>query len=174
MAHEIQTTKRWDVNGASDTGEQGIANIGEPSEAVTEVGRPKELKKGLPIKRVPSDDCLLYPNKTYEVGEDGAPRELKDRGEGVVVHEGEWVEIVPMASMLQYLGLEEDSNEALDLVCEGMSKRLVRWNWTDIVGDEYPQPFRNPAALRALEDDELSYLILLFRSGETEAQAKND
>ena len=167
---ELQTNKSWD-------GTKDVERFDAPkdvSETVLDDGRPPELKAGMPIKRVPSDDCLLYPNKTYTAGENGGPRTLEGRGEGVVVHEGEWIEIVPMAQMLQYLGLEQEDNESFLLVCEGMSKRLVRWKWTDMVGEPYPQPFRNPAALRALEDDELTYLIGLFRSGEAESQVKKD
>ncbi|MCH9011287.1 MAG: hypothetical protein IIC21_11730 [Chloroflexi bacterium] len=146
----------------------------EASETTTDDdGRPPELKKGLPIKRVPSDDCLLYPKKMFETDEGGVPAQLKERGEGIAVHVGEWVEIVPMASMFQYLRLEKGSDLAFDAVCENLSKKIVRWNWTDILGDPYPQPFRNPAVLRTLEDDELVYLIKLLQTGETEGERKN-
>ena len=145
----------------------------EASETATDDGRPKELKKGLPIKRVPSDDCLIYPKKMFATDEAGVPTELKERGEGVAVHVGEWVEIVPMASMFQYLRLEKVSDLAFDAVCENLSKKIVRWTWTDIVGQPYPQPFRNPDVLRTLEDDELLWLITLAQTGETESEIKN-
>ena len=160
------------------------AETSEPPEAseTTDDGRPKELKKGLPIKRVPSDDCLLYPNQQFETDTDGNAIGLKDRGEGVAVHVDEWVEFVPMASMFQYMGLGQvtsdkkelaERDQALLTVCKGLSKKLVHWNWTDILGDPYPQPFRNPAVLRMLEDDELVYLIKLLQTGETEGERKN-
>ncbi len=154
----------------------------ERVEEPADTDRPPELKKGIPIIRAPSDDCLLYPNKRFELDENGVPTGLQDRGEGIAVHEGEWVEFVPMASMLQYLGLgtvvgnkkEMDERDAsFDVVCEGLSKKIIRWNWTDIVGEPYPQPFKNPAVLRSLEDDELVHLIQLLQSDETEGQRKN-
>ena len=166
-AMETKTNEAWDR-------EADVERFSVPeTETVVDDGRPKELKAGIPIKRIPSDDCLLYPKMMFKTGEDGVPIELKERGEGIAVHKGEWVDIVPMAAMFQYLSLGKGSDLAFDSVCEGLSKKIVRWNWTDIVGEPYPQPFRQPEVLRSLEDDELVYLLRLLQTDESEDQRKN-
>lgn len=166
---DLKTNEAWDVE-SRDV---------EYSTEITVNGIPVNKAK-VPTRRAASDDCLVYVDKKRIEHPDGTVEIVN--GEGTPFHVDEWVEFIPMLSMLQYLELgkiaDEDTDvtakdKGLDAICENLAKKLVDWNWTDVWGDSYPKPFRNPAAIRALEDDELMYLIALLQGGETETARKN-
>lgn len=172
---ELKTNAAWDAEDQERFGGTDVEYVSEVIPVDADVRKPK-----IPTRRAASDDCLVYPDKKRIEKSDGTVEIIQ--GEGVAFHIGEWVEFLPLLSMLQYLELgkiaDEDAdvtekNKGLDAICESLSKKIVDWNWTDVWGDLYPKPFRNPAAIRALEDDELMYLISLLSSGETEAERGN-
>lgn len=129
--------------------------------------------------RVPSDDCLV------EVA-----------GEQFAVHEGEWVEVLPIMKArdmqaLNALGsvgdrmavAQGDPTEALQIseildsafadVAELLAERVRAWSWTDMDGVPLPQPKGDPEVITQLTTDEMFYLVGLVR-GDGLAQRKKD
>lgn len=118
------------------------------------------------VTRVPSDTCVVTIN-----------------GEVYHPHEGEWIDVIPAPQTvaerqamvrLQIAGKklraasgDEDEQEQVDAFLEGdfgmalriAAKRIVAWNWTDMRGEQLPQPDGNAAVLRELSDEELGWLI---------------
>ena len=89
----------------------------------------------IPPKRVPSDDCLVYVGRVIEGDK------ITNQGKGYAVHEGEWVETLPVATVAEAIAISRMLNvtikqvnkiaEGLDQICEGLAKRIIGWNWTD-------------------------------------------
>ena len=61
---------------------------------------------------------------------------------------------------------------ALQGLARGLAPRIVRWNWTDWLGNPMPQPDGTVGPLLALETEELYWLLSAVK-GETTGQAKN-
>ncbi len=139
-------------------------------------------KSKIPAVRVESDGCAIMQGRVIQDGVVTHP------GTPIYVHKGEWVEIVPVQSMREFLALSslvgatregQSQGERLagfsvplaDL-CDVLSKRVLEWNWTDLVGDSMPQPYKNSQAIQMLSNDELLWLITAAQ-GETGEQRKN-
>lgn len=135
----------------------------------------------IPPRRVDSSDCLVYVGRAIQDGK------VISEGTPYKVHEGEWVEVLPVVTMQDYLSvtalLSIDSTgspgeqlasmgKALDKVCQPLSKRLTAWNWTDMQGKALPPPHDNPDILKSLTTDELAWLLLTVR-GESPGERKN-
>ncbi len=129
----------------------------------------------IPSKRVPSDDCLVRVGRKIE-GE-----KIEEEGIAYNVHEGEWIEVIPVGSLRQYFALSrlataggdaQKLEASLDEICEQVAERVTGWNWTDMGGNPLPQPYKSPDAIKALTEDELLYLITAVQ-GETPGQRKN-
>ena len=138
-------------------------------------------------KRFPSDDCLLYPDRT--ISEDG---NVVENGEGVPIHVGEWVEIVTVQSMRELISLgriaEQVTGDTIDPeqvaarltaagssfneLCVALSERVTAWSWTDNEGVPLPQPYRQPEVLANLSNDELMYLVQASRGETPDARKK--
>ena len=135
----------------------------------------------IPPRRVDSSDCVVYVGRVVKDGK------ITEPGTPYKVHEGEWVEVLPVPTMQDYLvvgslfGTDGNASpteqlvamgKALDNVCLQLSTRLTAWNWTDMQGLPLPQPHGNPAVLKSLTNDELVWLLLAAR-GESPAERKN-
>jgi len=123
----------------------------------------EELKSKIPLKTVPSDDCVVRIGRVIEGGK------IVDQGQEIHIHENEWVKIQPIVNLRQFIALNKitqsalgNSNnleEGLNELCDQLSKRVVEWNWTDNEFNPLPQPHNNPSVLYDLTEDELIYLV---------------
>ena len=135
----------------------------------------------IPPRRVDASDCVVYVGRVVKDGK------ITEPGTPYRVHEGEWVEVLPVLTMRDYLtvggllNLGGNANpadqmarlgKALDDMCEQLSRRLTDWSWTDMAGKALPQPHGNPEVLKSLADDELVWLLLAAR-GESPGERKN-
>ena len=134
------------------------------------------MKPKLPVVRIPSDDCMVYVGRKVEEGK------VTREGTPYAVHKGEWVEVMPVVSMEQYLALSalasltavehEKIGLAFESLCKELASRIITWNWTDMMGEPLPSPYGRPEVLRALSNDEWMWLVLAVQ-GETPAQRGN-
>ena len=83
--------------------------------------------------RIASDGCKVVQGRVVA---DGV---IKIEGTPVAMHEGEWVEIVPVMTLREMLSLQRlqksiKENESKDFtaLCVELSKRVTAWNWTEI------------------------------------------
>lgn len=139
-------------------------------------------KSKIPAVRVASDDCAIMQGRVIRDGVIIHP------GDPVYVHQGEWVEIIPVQSMREFLALTgligivpgEQSQAAkiaqlrtpLMELCDVLARRVLAWNWTDLMGEPLPQPYGKPDVIQMLSDDEMLWLVTAAQ-GETGAQRKN-
>ncbi len=120
----------------------------------------------LPVRRIPADDCVVTVN-----------------GEKCRIHEGEWVEVVPVATIGQTLEMsgiklagmnsEEQIRGAIETICGQLAKRILGWNLTDVMGEPIPNPHGKPEVLQALTTEELFWLVAQVQRGETPEARKN-
>ena len=121
----------------------------------------------IPPKRCPSDTCRVF------IGE-----------AAYAVHEGEWVDIIPALSIEEVILLSsmegvaqspdpQAAQRAFEGFCQHLSRRLVAWNWTDLVGQPLPPPFGAPEVLARLTADELLWLVQASRHQEEDRERKN-
>ncbi len=127
----------------------------------------------IPARRVSSDDCAVHVGRKIE------GKKITDPGIEYKVHEGEWVDVIPMAAVRQYLairdlqsGKEAQMEGGLDKLCIQLAERVTAWNWKDNEGAALPQPYHNPAVLQQLTEDELLWLFTAVL-GETLGERKN-
>jgi len=131
----------------------------------------------IPLRKVPSDDCVIYVGREIDV-EKGT---ITSQGTPYHIHKGEWVKVVPLLSVRDYLawnklrgafaGDSEQMEVALDELCVGLSSKIVEWNWTDMTGEPLPQPYKNPDVIKGLNEMELIWLSTALV--ETGGQRKN-
>ena len=150
------------------------------------------MKPKIPPKRVPSDDCIVHVDRVTEGDK------VVEPGQPYAVHKGEWVEVFPIGSIRQYLGLsamlessrvlqdkdvdddtkvkELDKLEAsLDIMCEDIANRIANWNWTDLMGNPLPNPYGKPEVIKSrLSMEEIAWLRLIIQGRETPTERKND
>ena len=133
----------------------------------------------IPPKRVPSDDCAVYVGR--KVSTKGI---ITTKGEPYYVHEGEWVEVVPVITIQDSIVLdrllraarEGDETQAesnLLSLCDLIAEKVLAWNWTDLSGKKMPKPHGNPEVIKLLTADELAYLQLIL-AGEAPGERKNE
>lgn len=122
--------------------------------------------------------------------------ETKIGGQAYRLHEGEWVEIIPIRSAretrellelrrlkvkLDAVAGEKDAyNRTLEIldrtyeqVCHTLSERVVAWNWTDKLGRPLPQPAGDPEVLLSLSESEIAYLVGLAQEERPADQGKD-
>ena len=137
----------------------------------------KSKKMKIPATKVLSDECFI---STGQVIEDG---EIIDAGIPYYVHQGEWVEVMPVLTVkevMQLSRLQNGSNnpealgDNLTALCVELSHRLVAWNWTDLMGEPMEQPFNRPDVLEGLSSDELMWLVSATSGSETADARKKD
>jgi len=131
----------------------------------------------IPTRKVKSDDCVIHIGREVDV----KTQEITSEGEAYYVHKGEWVEIIPLFSVRQYIawnklrnsltGNEDAMERALDSLCKELSNKVVKWNWTDNEGNKLPQPYKKPEIIMDLNEEELIWLSTALV--ETQGQRKN-
>ena len=134
-------------------------------------------KSKLPTIQIPSDDCIVSIGQVVEDGE------IKDEGTPYYVHEGEWIEVIPVMTVREVLqlsklqaGMSGDNNigDNLGMLCVELSKRIMAWNWTDMMGEPLAQPYKNPEVLEEVTSEELLWLVSATSQTETPAARKKD
>jgi len=137
----------------------------------------KSKKMKIPATKVLSDECFI---STGQVIEDG---EIIDAGIPYYVHQGEWVEVMPVLTVkevMQLSRLQNGSNDPaalgdnLTMLCTELSHRLIAWNWTDLMGEPMEQPFNRPDVLESLSSDELMWLVSATSGSEAADARKKD
>ena len=137
--------------------------------------KPKKMK--IPATKVLSDDCAIT---TGQVIEDG---ETIDAGVQHFVHQGEWVEVMPVLTVkevMQLSRLQNGSNdpaalgENLTVLCVELAHRIIEWNWTDLMGQPLDQPYNRPEILEGLSADELMWLVNATSGKESADERKKD
>lgn len=139
----------------------------------------------IPGKRVPSDDCVVHVGQVIRDGK------IAEQGQPYPVHEGEWVEVLPIATVREamavaalqgFAGKKPDemmngamgsAASALSGLCEALSERILAWNWTDNTGEPLPSPYHKPDVIKGLSNDEVAWLVATAYSGESPGQRKN-
>ena len=120
------------------------------------------MKPKIPTVKVPSDECAISIGQIIEDGE------ITEAGTPHYVHIGEWVEIMPVMAVKEVMqlsrlqrGSDDPSGlgESLSQLCKELSKRIIAWNWTDLVGQPMEQPYNRPDVLEELASDELLWLV---------------
>ena len=142
----------------------------------------------VPVQRIQSDDCLVYVGRVIGEGS------IIEEGTPFPVHKGEWVEVLRLGAIRQYLALmhmiqgaaaaskdlseaeridaTKDLEQSLDELCHEIAGRIVNWNWTDMQGSPLPIPYRNDKVIKDLTEDELIWLTQAVQ-GEGSGQRKN-
>ena len=125
----------------------------------------------IPPQRIKSDECAVH------VGREIVDGKITNQGTPYYVHKGEWVEILPIATLQETLAImaltqgKADSlksfTDPLSALCVELSKRVTAWNWTDMAGQPMPPPYLKPDVFRGLHTDELLWLM-------TAAQGESD
>jgi len=135
------------------------------------------MKPKIPTQKIKSDGCAVNIGQVIEDGE------ITDPGVPHYVHKGEWVEILPVMTVrevtqLSNLQVASDTpgslGQSMTALCTELSKRIIAWNWTDMMGDEIDQPYKNPTVLEGLTSEELMWLINASSGGETADDRKKD
>ena len=120
------------------------------------------MKPKIPTIKISSDGCAINVGQVIEDGEVTSP------GVPHYVHIGEWVEIMPVMAVrevMQLSRLQRSSDDTgglgdnLSRLCEELSKRLIQWNWTDLMGEPMEQPYSRPDVIEELSSDELLWLV---------------
>lgn len=130
------------------------------------------MKPKIAPLRIAADDCKVWLGRVIR---DGA---VVDPGTSYPIHEGEWVELMPVQTVRELLALERlrlttDAADSLQELCQELSHRILAWNWTDLTGEPMPAPHGNPAAIEALTPDELLWLLSQLHGGENQEIRKN-
>ena len=116
----------------------------------------------IPPTRILSDDCVIT------VGE------VKYN-----VHKNEWVDVIPIVSVGQYIAISDIQNsindpkrmeQGFENLCSEIAHRLVAWNWTDLDDEPYPAPTKE--IIKSISNEEVLWLLNAIM-GETPGQRKN-
>lgn len=139
-----------------------------------------QVRWKIPPQWIASDDCVVHVGRRIERGE------IVDEGTPYNIHTGEGIKVVPVSSIRAMFGLDfgdagdELKGEALtkrlraitasfEAICETLAKRVTWWDWTDLTGEPYSQPYGCPEVLKDLHVDEIMYLVgALAREGTAE------
>jgi len=133
------------------------------------------MKPKIPTVKVPSDECFL---SIGQVIEDGV---VVDPGIPHYVHKGEWVEILPVMTVKEVMQIsrlqnasEEGNNlgENLTQLCAELSRRVIAWNWTGLMGETLEQPYQRPDVLEGLSSEELMWLMTASGTQESSDERK--
>ena len=130
----------------------------------------------IPPKRIPSDECMVT------VGREISDGKITAEGMAYKMHEGEWVDILPVRTLREMTRLVDlrssKGNDillshALKETCEELAKRVMDWNWTDVMGQPLPQPYGHPEIIEGLYSDEIIWLLTQLSGAETTGERKN-
>lgn len=96
------------------------------------------------------------------------------REEILYLHEGEWVEVLPLPDYQMLIALRRiaasGDEDAYGELVDRLARRVTAWSFTDVDGEPLPQPWRNPAAIRDLGASEQMWLISVLEGGGEEAR----
>ena len=135
------------------------------------------MKPKIPAVKVKSDECSISVGQVIEDGE------ITNPGTPYFVHQGEWVEILPVITVAEVMNISRLQNAASDTtsldqnlsdLCKELSKRVIAWNWTDLMGERMEQPFQRPDVLEQLASEELMWLMSAASSQESADERKKD
>ena len=135
------------------------------------------MKPKIPAVKVKSDECSISIGQVIEDGE------ITNPGTPYFVHQGEWVEILPVITVAEVMNISRLQNAAsgitsldqnLSDLCKELSKRIIAWNWTDLMGEKMEQPYNRPDVLERLASEELMWLMTASSSQESADERKKD
>ena len=135
------------------------------------------MKPKLPTKMVMSDECAISIGQVIEDGE------ITNPGTPYYVHEGECVELLPVITVSEVMQISRLQNAGADTtalgdslaeLCKELSKRIVSWDWTNLMGEPMEQPYNRPDVLEALTSEELMWLMSAAGAGEPADARKKD
>ena len=135
------------------------------------------MKPKIPAQKVLSDECSISVGQVIEDGE------IVKEGTPHFVHKGEWVEILPVMTVKEVMQISRLQNagadgsqlgENLTTLCKELSRRVISWNWTDLMGEPMEQPYNRPDVLEGLSSEELMWLMAATNGGESADARKKD
>jgi len=135
------------------------------------------MKPKIPTKMVMSDACAISIGQVIEDGE------IIDAGTPYYVHEGECVELLPVITVSEVMQISRLQNaggdtgalgDSLAELCKELSKRIVSWDWTNLMGEPMEQPYNRPDVLERLSSEELMWLMTATGGGEPADARKKD
>ena len=135
------------------------------------------MKPKIPTKMVMSDDCAI------NIGQVITDGEITEAGTPYYVHEGECVELLPVITVSEVMHISKlqnltDDPSALGTnlgeLCKELSKRIVSWDWTNLMGEPMEQPYNRPDVLEGLSSEELMWLMTAAGAGESADARKKD
>lgn len=141
--------------------------------------KPK-IKKGqpkIPAQRINSDDCVINIGQVIQDGE------VINEGQPYYVHDGEWVEILPVMTIREVTQLSRLQQAASDVgalgenlttLCHELAQRVLAWSWTDMMGEPMEQPYKRSEVLEALSSEELLWLVNATAGQEAPEDRKKD
>ena len=134
------------------------------------------MKPKIPAVKVLSDDCAINIGQVIEDGE------ITEAGTPYHIHEGEWVEVLPVMSVREVMNISQlqasigDSSKLgdnLTALCNELSRRIISWNWTNIMGEPMEQPYKRADVLEALTSEELMWLMSATGGEPADARKKD-
>ena len=135
------------------------------------------MKPKIPTKMVMSDECAINVGQVVEDGE------ITNPGIPYYVHEGECVEMLPVITVSEVMQISRLQNaggdtsalgDSLAELCKELSKRIVSWDWTNLMGEPMEQPYNRPDVLEGLSSEELMWLMTAAGAGEPADARKKD
>ena len=135
------------------------------------------MKPKIPAQKVLSDDCSISIGQVIEDGE------IVQQGTAHFIHKGEWVEILPVMTVKEVMQISRLQNagtdgnqlgENLTDLCKELARRVIAWNWTDLMGEPMEQPYNRPDVLEGLSSEELMWLMGATGGGESADARKKD
>ena len=120
------------------------------------------MKPKIPALRIKSDGCAINIGQVIEDGE------IVNPGTPYYIHQGEWVEILPIMTVKEVVNISRLQNGGSDPsvlgssfveLCRELSRRVIAWDWTDMMGQPIEQPYDKPDVLEQLSSEELLWLI---------------
>jgi hypothetical protein len=135
------------------------------------------MKPKIPAQKVLSDECSISVGQVIEDGE------IVKEGTPHFVHKGEWVEILPVMTVKEVMQISRLQNAGSDgsqlgdnltALCKELSRRVISWNWTDLMGEPMEQPYNRPDVLEGLSSEELMWLMAATNGGESADARKKD
>ena len=135
------------------------------------------MKPKIPTTIILSDECSISIGQVIEDGE------VKDPGVAHFIHTGEYVEILPVMSVKEVMHISRLQNSINDTaqldtnltnLCKELSKRIVSWDWTNMMGEPMEQPYNRPEVLEDLSSEELMWLMSATGAGESADARKKD
>ena len=133
------------------------------------------MKPKIPASRIKSDECAINIGQVIEDGE------IVNPGTPYFIHQNEWVEILPVMTVKEVVNLSRLQVSGSDPgvlgqnftdLCGELSRRVIAWNWTDLMGKAIDQPYDRPDVLEKLSSEELLWLVSATTNQETPDERK--